>query len=66
MQAICKEPFTLANFTPHGRTLEGNGITPDKTVTVIRMDLQSGRDATLEEAEKYLLSLSNKRIAKDR
>ena len=39
--------------TAKGRTLEGNGITPDKTVLVTLADLQSGRDTVLEAAEQY-------------
>lgn len=48
----------LAFVTPAGRKLEGEGITPDKSVTVTLKDIQAGRDAALEEAEAYLRGLS--------
>jgi carboxyl-terminal processing protease len=47
--------------TPKGRTLEGNGVTPDRTVGLTLSDLQSKRDAALEEAEKYLNELLNRK-----
>lgn len=40
--------------TSKGRTLEGNGVMPDKTIGVTLIDLQNKRDAALEEAERYL------------
>jgi carboxyl-terminal processing protease len=40
--------------TSKGRTLEGNGVMPDKTIGVTLRDLQNKRDAALEEAERYL------------
>ena len=43
--------------TAKGRTLEGNGVLPDKPVAVTLADLQSGRDAALREAESYFDSL---------
>ena len=43
--------------TSKGRTLEGNGVMPDKSVVLTVADLQSGRDAVLEEAEKYFDNL---------
>ncbi|HEX8283088.1 MAG TPA: S41 family peptidase [Pyrinomonadaceae bacterium] len=43
--------------TPEGRRLEGEGVAPDKAVTVTLGDLQAGRDAALEEAEAYFKSL---------
>ncbi len=43
--------------TAKGRTLEGNGVTPDKSVALTLADLRSGRDAVLEEAEKYFNNL---------
>ena len=43
--------------TPAGKKLEGEGVTPDKSVTVTLKDFQSGRDAALEEAEAYLSGL---------
>jgi carboxyl-terminal processing protease len=43
--------------TPKERTLEGNGIVPDRTITLTLADLQRQRDTALEEAEKYLNDL---------
>ncbi len=43
--------------TSKGRTLEGNGVTPDKPTIARLIDLQSQRDAALEEAEKYFNNL---------
>jgi carboxyl-terminal processing protease len=40
--------------TSKGRTLEGNGVTPDKPIAVTVADIQRQRDAALEEAEIYL------------
>ena len=47
-------------ITSKGRTLEGNGVTPDTPITVKLIDLQNQRDVALEEAERYL----QKRIIK--
>jgi carboxyl-terminal processing protease len=47
----------LGFVTPKGRRLEGEGVTPDKAVTVTLRDLQGGRDFALEAAEDYLKSL---------
>lgn len=47
----------LGFVTPKGRKLEGEGVTPDKSVTLTLRDLQAGRDAALEEAEAYLSGL---------
>ena len=44
-----------------GRRLEGEGVTPDKTVSLTLRDFQAGRDAALEEADAYLLTLSGSR-----
>lgn len=41
-------------ITPRGRSLEGNGVTPDKAVAITLTDLQHRHDAALEEAEKHL------------
>ena len=46
--------------TPQGRTLEGNGIVPDRTIAMTLIDLQHQRDRALEEAEKYLNNLPKK------
>jgi C-terminal processing protease CtpA/Prc len=51
----------LGFVTPTGKKLEGEGVTPDKSVNVTLKDFQSGRDAALEEAEAYLNSLSGSR-----
>lgn len=50
----------IAFLTGNGRKLEGEGVTPDKSVTVTLRDLQNGRDVALEEAEAYLKSLRAK------
>ena len=47
--------------TPTGRRLEGEGVTPDKSVTLTLKDFQSGRDAALDEAEVYLRGLRESR-----
>lgn len=47
-------------ITSKGRTLEGNGVTPDKSVVVTLADLQRQRDAVLEEAETYFNNLLKK------
>jgi carboxyl-terminal processing protease len=43
--------------TSKGRTLEGSGVMPDKSVALTLADLQRQRDAALEEAETYLNNL---------
>ena len=47
----------LGFVTPKGRRLEGEGVSPDKAVTVTLGDIQGGRDLALEAAEDYLKSL---------
>ena len=47
--------------TPKGRTLEGNGVTPDKLVVVTLTDLQRQQDIALGEAERYFNSLLERR-----
>jgi carboxyl-terminal processing protease len=47
-------------ITSKGRTLEGNGVMPDKSVAVTLETLQSQRDIVLEEAEKYFERKENK------
>ena len=44
-------------MTPKGRMLEGRGITPDKIVALTLEDLTNGHDAALQEAEKFLNDL---------
>jgi carboxyl-terminal processing protease len=46
----------LGYRTSAGRRLEGAGVTPDEVVALRLIDLQSGRDAALEQAEKILRS----------
>jgi carboxyl-terminal processing protease len=54
----------VAFVTPQGRKLEGNGVMPDRKVSLTLTDLQRQRDTALEEAEKYLnSSLKGKLIA---
>ncbi|MEW6207971.1 MAG: S41 family peptidase [Acidobacteriota bacterium] len=46
----------LGYRTSAGRRLEGAGVAPDVTVALRLIDLQSGRDVALEQAEKILRS----------
>jgi carboxyl-terminal processing protease len=46
-------------ITARGRTLEGNGVIPDHSITLTLEDLRRGRDAALEEAERRLSSMRN-------
>jgi carboxyl-terminal processing protease len=46
----------LGYRTPAGRRLEGVGVAPDQAVALHLSDLQQGRDAALEQAEKFLRS----------
>jgi len=43
--------------TAKGKTLEGNGVTPDNSIAATLTDVQSERDVALEEAVKYLENL---------
>ena len=55
--------MSLSEFgfvTAKGKTLEGNGVTPDKIVLLTLENLRNDRDAALLEAEKYLKSSENK------
>jgi carboxyl-terminal processing protease len=45
-------------FTPKGRKLEGDGVTPDTKVVPTIADLQQKRDAALAQAEQLLASMS--------
>ncbi|HEX8117622.1 MAG TPA: S41 family peptidase, partial [Pyrinomonadaceae bacterium] len=47
----------LGFVTPSGRRLEGEGVAPDRTVSLTLKEFQAGRDAALEEADAYLLAL---------
>lgn len=53
----------IGGTTGKGRKLEGAGVTPDKLVPLKLIDLQSGRDAGIEEAENYLKQLSGKQTS---
>jgi carboxyl-terminal processing protease len=46
-------------ITSKGRTLEGNGVTPDKSIAVTLADLQNQRDVALKEAEEYFNKKEN-------
>jgi carboxyl-terminal processing protease len=49
--------LTLSEFgfiTAKGKKLEGAGVVPDKIVPLNLKDIRRGRDAALEEAERYL------------
>lgn len=50
----------IGGLTAKGRTLEGNGVLPDKTIALTIADLQQGRDAALKEAESFLKNASKK------
>jgi carboxyl-terminal processing protease len=55
--------LSLSEFgfvTAKGQTLEGRGVTPDRTISPRLEDLRNGRDAALEEAEKFLTKLAKK------
>jgi carboxyl-terminal processing protease len=41
-------------LSPQENSFEGTGVIPDKTVELTISDLQSRRDAVLEEAERFL------------
>jgi carboxyl-terminal processing protease len=45
-------------FTPHDRKLEGEGVIPDRTVTVTLTDLRQKRDPVLEEGERLLKEMA--------
>jgi carboxyl-terminal processing protease len=45
-------------FTPKGRKLEGDGVTPDTKVVPTIADLQQQRDVALTQAEQLLASMS--------
>jgi carboxyl-terminal processing protease len=47
-------------LTSKNRTLEGNGVLPDKSVALTIADLQRSYDAALNEAENYLNNLLKK------
>lgn len=43
-------------YTPKGRAIEGQGLTPDIEVKLTSEDLEAGRDPQLDRAVSYLLS----------
>ena len=54
--------LSLSEFgfvTSGGRTLEGNGVTPDVPVKLTIKDIAAGRDTALERAEQYLKRVSS-------
>jgi carboxyl-terminal processing protease len=51
--------FAVANYVSEsGRTLEGNGVTPDVETPLDRKALAEGRDPVLEAAVKWISSMS--------
>lgn len=53
--------LTMSEFgfiTAKGKKLEGSGVTPDKIIQLNLKDIQTGRDAALEQAEQYLKNLA--------
>ncbi|MDY7042239.1 MAG: S41 family peptidase, partial [Chloroflexota bacterium] len=49
--------ITVAHwFTPRGRAIEKEGLTPDIVVEITEADEDDGRDPQLERAIEYLLS----------
>jgi C-terminal processing protease CtpA/Prc len=44
-------------FTPKGRKLEGDGVTPDTKIVPTIADLQQKRDAALTQAEQLLATM---------
>lgn len=53
--------LSLSEFgfvTAKGRRLEGAGVVPDKIISPTLEDLRRGRDAALEEAERFLIQLA--------
>ena len=43
-------------FTPNGRQIEGNGLTPDIVVNTAEQDIQQGKDPQLDRAIEYIKS----------
>jgi carboxyl-terminal processing protease len=47
--------YAIADLqTPRGKTIEGQGVTPDETIRRTRADLLAGRDPVLEAARRWL------------
>ncbi|MFY9572214.1 MAG: S41 family peptidase, partial [Blastocatellia bacterium] len=49
--------------SPQGKTFEGSGVTPDRKVELKLADLQHGRDAALDEAERLLKTNNGSKVA---
>jgi len=43
-------------YTPNGRQIEGNGLTPDIVVNTTEQDIQQGKDPQLDRAIEYIKS----------
>ncbi len=43
-------------YTPNGRQIEGNGLTPDIVVNTTEQDIQQGKDPQLDQAIEYIKS----------
>jgi len=43
-------------YTPHGRQIEGNGLTPDIVVERTQQDIEQGKDPQLDRAIEYIKS----------
>jgi len=43
-------------YTPNGRQIEGNGLTPDIVVNTTEQDIQQGKDPQLDRAIEYIES----------
>ena len=43
-------------YTPNGRQIEGNGLTPDIVVDITEQDIQQGKDPQLDRAIEYIES----------
>jgi carboxyl-terminal processing protease len=43
-------------FTPNGRQIEGQGLTPDIIIDMTEDDIAQGRDPQLDKAVEYLKS----------
>jgi C-terminal processing protease CtpA/Prc len=49
-------------LSPRENTFEGTGVVPDKTVELKISDLQTKRDAVIEEAERSLKAKAEARV----
>jgi len=41
-------------YTPNGRQIEGNGLTPDIVVEMTEQDIEEGKDPQLDKAIEYI------------